>query len=245
MVYKWCVVPQCTNTSIKSPQKVFVSVPTNPNRRTVWLQLARRDPKSILSHTNVFMCEDHFDMENDTINYMKYKMGFSQKILLADEALPTKFHCQDDRLKRLSDSEPTCLKRQRIHSAMDYRQRQNVSETYVESLHKTDIIKQEIIVPEDVTPNFDSHNIEHNARLTERNIGDIKEEFVEVKIELDNEQCTSENELLTEEEGYNLGEYVRTIFNSFKNSTTRTLFKKKLHELIFEMLEVDETNNQI
>lgn len=62
MVYKWCVVPKCTNTSLKTPQKVFVSVPTNPKKRNKWLQLARRDPKSILSHTNVFMCEDHFDV---------------------------------------------------------------------------------------------------------------------------------------------------------------------------------------
>ncbi|KAJ8914476.1 hypothetical protein NQ315_002748 [Exocentrus adspersus] len=51
------------------------------------------------------MCEDHFDMEKDTINYTKYKMGFSQKILLTDEAIPTKFHRQEDRKRRLSDAE--------------------------------------------------------------------------------------------------------------------------------------------
>lgn len=59
---KWCVVSQCTNTSKRAPQKLFVSVPTNPKRREKWLQVARRDPNSILSHTNVFMCEDHFDI---------------------------------------------------------------------------------------------------------------------------------------------------------------------------------------
>ncbi|XP_063543945.1 uncharacterized protein LOC134752246 isoform X2 [Cydia strobilella] len=101
MVYKWCIVPLCTNTTLKKPDKLFVSVPTKPEKRKLWLQLAHRDPKSILSHTNVFMCEDHFNMEKDTINYMKYKMGFSQKILLANEAVPTKFHCQKDR--RISD----------------------------------------------------------------------------------------------------------------------------------------------
>ena len=67
MVYKWCIVPQCTNTSIKTSQKLFVSVPTNPKRRNKWLQLARRDPNSILSHTNVFMCEDHFDVSMPVI----------------------------------------------------------------------------------------------------------------------------------------------------------------------------------
>ncbi|CAH2016478.1 unnamed protein product [Acanthoscelides obtectus] len=104
MVYKWCVVPKCTNTSINSPQTLFVSVPTDCKRRKKWLLLARRDPKGISSTSNVFMCEDHFDMEKDTINYMQYKMGFSKKILLTEDAVPTKFHCQEDRKRPLSDA---------------------------------------------------------------------------------------------------------------------------------------------
>ncbi|KAM3961426.1 uncharacterized protein ACR2FA_004539 [Aphomia sociella] len=35
-------------------------------------------------------------MEKDTINYMKYKMGFSERILLADTAVPTKFNSQEN-----------------------------------------------------------------------------------------------------------------------------------------------------
>ncbi|CAH2015631.1 unnamed protein product [Acanthoscelides obtectus] len=62
MVYKWCVVPKCTNTCINSPQTLFVSVPTDCKRRKKWLLLARRDPKGISSTSNVFMCEDHFDI---------------------------------------------------------------------------------------------------------------------------------------------------------------------------------------
>ncbi|CAB3261069.1 unnamed protein product [Arctia plantaginis] len=53
------------------------------------------------------MCEDHLDMEHDTINYMKYKMGFSQKILLADKAVPSKLYCQDERKRRLSAAGPS------------------------------------------------------------------------------------------------------------------------------------------
>lgn len=64
MVYKWCVVAQCTSTSIRTPHKMFVSVPTNPKKRKMWLQLAGRDPKSIRPQSNVFMCEDHFDVSN-------------------------------------------------------------------------------------------------------------------------------------------------------------------------------------
>lgn len=64
MSYKWCVVPQCTNTSIKTPEKVFLSVPTNPKKRKLWLRLARREPNSVSMRTNIFMCEDHFNVSS-------------------------------------------------------------------------------------------------------------------------------------------------------------------------------------
>lgn len=62
MVYKWCVVPKCTNTSIKTPEKLFVPVPMDPKKRKKWLSLARRDPNSISANSNVYMCEDHFNV---------------------------------------------------------------------------------------------------------------------------------------------------------------------------------------
>jgi hypothetical protein len=55
-------------------------------------------------------------MEKDIANYTKYKMGFSQKIILTDEAVPLKFHCQEDRKKRLcgaGTSRALFVKRQR------------------------------------------------------------------------------------------------------------------------------------
>ncbi|KAF2903970.1 hypothetical protein ILUMI_02205 [Ignelater luminosus] len=109
MVYKWCVVPQCTNTSIKTPEKMFVSIPKNTKIRKKWLMLARRNPKDIAASTNAFMCEDHFNVskqfyshvisvgyillrditltilllqiEQDMANYRQYTMGFSQTII--------------------------------------------------------------------------------------------------------------------------------------------------------------------
>lgn len=100
-------------------------------------------------------------MEKDTINYMKYKMGFSQKVLLSDEAVPTKFHCQEDRKRRLSDPGPSrevflkrqridvvteCLQSQRIDVGTECLQIQSAAETHA-SLQKDDDI-QEIIQPE-------------------------------------------------------------------------------------------------
>lgn len=59
-------------------------------------------------------------MEKDMANYYKYKMGFSQKILMADGVVPSKFHCQQDPKKRMSDastSQPAFFKRQRTELA--------------------------------------------------------------------------------------------------------------------------------
>lgn len=58
--FKWCFVPSCTNTSINSPNKLFISVPKQYYRKLRWFQAAGRDmPKS---QSGFFCCEDHFDV---------------------------------------------------------------------------------------------------------------------------------------------------------------------------------------
>lgn len=41
-------------------------------------------------------------MEKDMANYIQYKMGFSQNILMVEGAMPSKFHCQLGHKKRQS-----------------------------------------------------------------------------------------------------------------------------------------------
>ena len=51
-VYKWFAVPQCINTLLKSPNKLFV-----PHKKTVrdkWLNLARRDPAGICTNSPIY-----------------------------------------------------------------------------------------------------------------------------------------------------------------------------------------------
>ncbi|KAI5637172.1 THAP domain-containing protein [Phthorimaea operculella] len=123
--------PKCTNTSIKTPEKLFVSVPKDVKVRQKWLQLARRDPRHISRNTNAFFCEDHFDMENDMANYYQYKMGFSKKILLKDKVLPSRFHCQPDRKRFHNDtSRSAFVKQQRmelINQCVDAQQPMNTN----------------------------------------------------------------------------------------------------------------------
>ncbi|KAH9642797.1 hypothetical protein HF086_012291 [Spodoptera exigua] len=194
MVYKWCTVPECKNTSIKTPEKIFVSVPTNPKRRKMWLQLARRDPKNVLSHTNIFMCEDHFDMEQDTTNYLKYKMGFSQKILLRDEAVPTKFHCQEDRKRRLSPeagpSREAFLKRQRRSLVTECLESQSTTETEVESIQQLDNIIQDAVMLEETSKTQEKEistetiiTLEKSVQVTTKVTKHFRSKAVQVRIQ--------------------------------------------------------------
>lgn len=61
-VYKWCAVPQCKNTSITTPNKVFVHVPYKKIIRDKWLKLARRNPNDVKTNSPLYFCEDHFDV---------------------------------------------------------------------------------------------------------------------------------------------------------------------------------------
>lgn len=61
--YKHCMVPQCKSTTIKTPKKLFIHVPTNRKIRKKWLRLARRaDASSLSPDSAMYFCEDHFDV---------------------------------------------------------------------------------------------------------------------------------------------------------------------------------------
>ncbi|KAJ8704957.1 hypothetical protein PYW08_012277 [Mythimna loreyi] len=110
--YKYCAVPLCHNTTIRTPQKLFVHVPKQKEIRKQWFQLARRDKP--LTAQNVYYCEDHFDMPNDMENFMEYHiMGTTSQIRMKPGCLPTKFHCQPDRKRVSVLNKPTTAKRQR------------------------------------------------------------------------------------------------------------------------------------
>lgn len=96
-VYKWCAVPYCTNTSIKTPNKVFVHVPNKKLMRDKWLKLAQRNTNDVVTNSPLYFCEDHFDLPNDMENYMQYHvMGSVAQVRMKSGCLPTKFECQSD-----------------------------------------------------------------------------------------------------------------------------------------------------
>ncbi|XP_035447531.2 uncharacterized protein LOC118274205 [Spodoptera frugiperda] len=116
--YKNCVVPQCTSTSINTPNKLFIYVPNDVKIRRKWLTLARRDDAHSLStKSRMYFCEDHFDLPNDMLNYTEYRvMGRVSQVRMKPGCTPSKFECQEDRRKRTCSSteRPYIVKKQRI-----------------------------------------------------------------------------------------------------------------------------------
>ncbi|XP_047542880.1 zinc finger protein 655-like isoform X1 [Vanessa atalanta] len=189
MSYKWCAVPECTNTSLKTPEKLFVSVPKNVEVRRKWLQLARRDPNDISSSSNIFFCEDHFDMEKDMANYYQYKMGFSLKIILKEKVLPSKFHCHSD------PYQSTFIKRQRMEVVRqpiitnDEPTAPTVVEACTEDFDNNQVLEYKIKLEEE----FCYESLETNEPLLDVNV-DMKRESElhikdEIKMEEDHPQC--------------------------------------------------------
>lgn len=72
---KNCFVTLCPNTSVLTPNKMFITIPINPARRKLWMDAvgkpATKNPKSPL-----FCCQDHFEVttyvKNEIVILMLY-----------------------------------------------------------------------------------------------------------------------------------------------------------------------------
>ncbi|XP_038222773.1 uncharacterized protein LOC119840294 [Zerene cesonia] len=90
--YKYCIVPTCRSTTFKCPNKLFFHVPNNPVRRRQWCEVMKRDligPKS----TN-YVCEDHFDVDSDVENIIRYRL-FGGIPRLRSSVCPHKYVCRN------------------------------------------------------------------------------------------------------------------------------------------------------
>ena len=74
-VYKWCAVPQCINTSLKTPNKLFVYVPHKKTVRDKWLNLARRDPAGICTNSPIYY---QFNSRADKYPFQPYSALFKK-----------------------------------------------------------------------------------------------------------------------------------------------------------------------
>lgn len=66
--YKYCIVPKCRNTTLKTPNKLFFLVPKNAILRKKWCRIMRRnDQVPLSSSTSLFCCEDHFNVSTNLL----------------------------------------------------------------------------------------------------------------------------------------------------------------------------------
>ncbi|KAG5892194.1 hypothetical protein JTB14_012930 [Gonioctena quinquepunctata] len=97
--YKFCLVPRCYSSSDQHPDKIFVSLPNATSklrkRRKSWLLAIGRDENDISNEYGGFVCEDHFNLEEDMVNYVKYKV-MGGNILLKNDVVPHIFDCWED-----------------------------------------------------------------------------------------------------------------------------------------------------
>lgn len=75
--YYVCFVPKCTNTTIKTKDKLFITMPSDKKARKLWWAAARRDEP--LKNHAYYCCEDHFDVSiNTTCIFMLDNKTFSE-----------------------------------------------------------------------------------------------------------------------------------------------------------------------
>ncbi|KAL4714501.1 hypothetical protein ACJJTC_017564 [Scirpophaga incertulas] len=98
--YKSCIVPQCKNTSIRTPNKIFISMPRGERVRKIWCKAMKWDlNKPLSSISSRYCCEDHFEIEKDLENFMRWKM-MGGPIRLKTGIVPHIFDCQRRPLRK-------------------------------------------------------------------------------------------------------------------------------------------------
>ncbi|CAH0557755.1 unnamed protein product [Brassicogethes aeneus] len=86
-----CFVPHCESNNLDNPDKIFVYVPTQKERRTEWVRIVYNDPKrsEIPLGRALRCCEDHFDMD-DFENYKLFKDAPGTRLKMKAFAVPHK-----------------------------------------------------------------------------------------------------------------------------------------------------------
>ncbi|XP_041988726.1 zinc finger protein 845-like isoform X1 [Aricia agestis] len=108
-----CFVPLCPSNSAKFPNKIFLTGPSDPKLRKIWFKAVQRTD-CFSSKTVIRCCEDHFDLENDVKNWMKYRFC-GGKIFLKKDVVPHIFACQD----RIMPSKSKLVTKKRKRAKME------------------------------------------------------------------------------------------------------------------------------
>ncbi|KAI4458073.1 btb domain transcription factor [Holotrichia oblita] len=64
--YKYCAVPMCKSSTVKTPDKKFITIPRDVTIRKKWFTAMRRDVP-LSEKTTGYCCTDHFDNHDDDV----------------------------------------------------------------------------------------------------------------------------------------------------------------------------------
>ncbi|CAH1126513.1 unnamed protein product [Ceutorhynchus assimilis] len=90
-----CVVSRCQNNSQNFPDKIFFAMPIKGERRLSWLLAMGKKIHEFPKGHSLFVCEDHFDVETDMQDFMRWKIMGGRNILKQD-VVPHKLLEMDD-----------------------------------------------------------------------------------------------------------------------------------------------------
>ncbi|XP_046976221.1 PR domain zinc finger protein 5-like isoform X2 [Vanessa cardui] len=195
--YRWCIVTSCPNTSIRTTEKLFIQVPDDIKMRNVWLRLANRDPKSLSIKSRLYLCEDHFNLEEDMANYMEYKiMGSVKYIRMKVNAVPTKFNFDSEKKCKSNKSRSTPTNTEELDFVQDT-ENTKLSEDFNEptatssksDFHNNQVLEYKIKLEEEIcndAPETSDPLFQVNVNMERESELIIKDE---IKTEEDHPQC--------------------------------------------------------
>ncbi|XP_026322184.1 uncharacterized protein LOC113231863 [Hyposmocoma kahamanoa] len=135
--------------------------------RNTWLKLANKEPDSFSTESNIYFCEDHFDLENDMENYTRYKiMGSVKRIRMKPSCIPSRFDCQTARKRK--PTPPTDEHAMQQHASKRTALVPVSGDIQIQSIEMPiSLFHKELLSEEDAIPTCTSHEKEFHDKAVQ------------------------------------------------------------------------------
>ncbi|XP_026685222.1 uncharacterized protein LOC103517269 [Diaphorina citri] len=72
---RYCLFPSCYNSTRRTPDKLFFNIPKEKDMKAKFLEAIQyKDTKILNNSTPYYICEDHFELEEDVEDWSRYKL---------------------------------------------------------------------------------------------------------------------------------------------------------------------------
>ncbi|XP_012279849.1 uncharacterized protein LOC105699442 [Orussus abietinus] len=165
-MHKQCFVPNCNNSTTKTPNKIFINVPRNQDVRKLWCNAAGC-PIESLSYM-AFCCQDHFNLEHD-VESNPYSHSGRKK--LKKGIVPHIFACQEHIAVTKQEEKPIHLTQNEVEipaSVVMAESEQNISEVLYSSqlvINASKIVQEMPSIDEFNVPNCTKEETCKNASV--------------------------------------------------------------------------------